>query len=176
MEDQGIGFEPGLSDEEISAVEAQYGFSFPPDLRLFQSFALPVSKNFPNWRQPEAEAIRKRLAWPADGMCFDIENDVFWMDDWGAKPNDLPEAKSLARAKVAGAPFLIPVFSHRYLPATPCLSGNPVFSVYQTDIIYYGLDLPSYLFAEFRVHNPYPVPSYPPREIALWSALVRRNS
>ena len=69
---------------------------------------------------------------------------------------------------------MIPVFAHRYLPASPWASGNPVFSIYQTDIIYYGLNLPSYLFAEFGVPNPFPT-SDTPREIEFWSELERLN-
>jgi hypothetical protein len=46
-------------------------------------------------------------------------------------------------------PRLVPVFSHRYLPAEPHLSGNPVLSVYQTDIIYYGSNLKRYIAHEF---------------------------
>jgi hypothetical protein len=54
------------------------------------------------------------------------------------------------------------------------MAGNPVFSVYQTDVIYYGFDLPSYLFEEFGVPNPFPRPERP-REIELWSELERLN-
>jgi hypothetical protein len=75
---------------------------------------------------------------------------------------------------VARAPILIPVYSHRFIPAALSEAGNPVFSVYQTDIIHYGLDLPSYLHAEFDACNPYPVPSEP-KEIRFWSELVRMN-
>jgi hypothetical protein len=46
-------------------------------------------------------------------------------------------------------PKLIPVYSHRYLPAAPCDSRSPVFSVYHTDTIYYGFDLEDYLIREF---------------------------
>jgi hypothetical protein len=46
---------------------------------------------------------------------------------------------------------MIPVYSHRYLPAEPCEAGNPVFSIYQTDIIHYGYDLADYFAREFRV-------------------------
>jgi hypothetical protein len=46
---------------------------------------------------------------------------------------------------------MIPVYSHRYLPAEPCEAGNPVLSIYQTDIIHYGYDLADYFAREFRV-------------------------
>ena len=116
--------------------------------------------------------IQDQLAWPADGMCFDIEHNAFWLPAWGPKPDSLEEAAARARHAVRVAPFLIPICGHRYLPAEPCESGNPVFSVHQTDIIYYGLDLPSYLLAEFDAPNPFAVPDSP-REIEFWSELER---
>lgn len=48
-------------------------------------------------------------------------------------------------------PRLIPVYGHRYLPAFPSEAGNPVYSVYQTDIICYGNDLLTYLCREFKI-------------------------
>ncbi|WP_204296787.1 hypothetical protein [Actinoplanes campanulatus] len=46
-------------------------------------------------------------------------------------------------------PTLVPVYGHRYLPAGAGGHGHPVLSVYQTDIIYYGVDLLDYLHREF---------------------------
>ncbi|MGD0734569.1 MAG: hypothetical protein ABR976_05450 [Terracidiphilus sp.] len=53
--------------------------------------------------------------------------------------------------KISEAPMLIPILGHRYMPALPTECGNPVFSVHQTDIIYYGFDLEDYLRHEFRL-------------------------
>jgi hypothetical protein len=53
------------------------------------------------------------------------------------------------RDLAAAAPRLIPVFGHRYLLAEPCQTGNPVLSIYQTDVVVYGADLRCYLLAEF---------------------------
>jgi hypothetical protein len=50
---------------------------------------------------------------------------------------------------LAAAPKLIPIYHHRMMPDEPHLKGNPVFSVWQTDIIYYGFDLEDYLRHEF---------------------------
>jgi hypothetical protein len=45
---------------------------------------------------------------------------------------------------------MIPVYGHRYTPAeSPVLGAYPVFSVVQTDVIYYGRDVDSYLKVEF---------------------------
>jgi hypothetical protein len=41
------------------------------------------------------------------------------------------------------------LISHRYLPEKSHEPGNPVFSVYQADVIYYGADLIDYFEREF---------------------------
>src|SRR5437868_4631058 len=83
----GIQFEPGLSNKEASRIESTYGFPFPPDLRSFLQYGLPVSRGWINWREDAPEQIRARLNWPADGICFDIEHSNFWMENWGPRPN-----------------------------------------------------------------------------------------
>ena len=174
MRDRGVECAPGLTAAEIAAAEVEYSFRFPPDLRAFLEHVLPVGERFPDWRSRSSEFIRDRLAWPVESMCFDVEHNAFWLAAWGPKPDSLEKAQAKAREAVRAAPFMIPIFGHRYLPASPYESGNPVFSVYQTDIIYYGFDLPSYLFAEFGVPNPLPIPDSP-REIEFWSELERLN-
>lgn len=174
MRSQGIALAPGLSDAEVELAETIHGFRFPPDLRALLQHAQPIGDRFPDWRHPRSKFLRERLAWPADSICFDIEHNAFWMSDWGERPRWLAHAKAIARRAVRAAPFLVPVFAHRYLPAEPSRAGNPIFSVYQTDIIYYGRDIMSYLDAEFGIPNPGPVPDVP-REIAFWSELERLN-
>lgn len=90
------------------------------------------------------------MQWPFEGMCFDIEHNSFWLDEWGEKPAALQQAFEIARQNVAKAPKLIPIYSHRFMPDSPSEAGSPVFSVYQTDIIYYGHNLENYLHNEFR--------------------------
>ena len=173
LSQRGVSFETGLSDSELKHLETTLGFTFLPDLHAFLRHALPVSKGFPLWRQPSLEDVRSRLSWPADGICFDIENNAYWGADWGAKPANLRDAFAVARAKLAAAPVLIPIYSHRYIPSSPAEAGNPVYSVYQTDIIYYGFDLIDHLSTEFGFPRP---PAYfrpiEPKKIAFWSNLV----
>ncbi len=171
LSDQGVTFASGLTDNEITVVESAHGFRFPPDLRSLLQYRLPIGDRFPNWRDPTSDFIRDQLDWPADGMCFDIEHNSFWISAWGPKPESLQEAQTKARDAVHAAPPLIPVFGHRYLPAEPCDVSNPVFSVYQTDIVCYGPDLPSYLDAEFDVPNPFMIPRAP-RVIEFWSQIA----
>jgi hypothetical protein len=177
-----VQFAPGLSDEEVGEVEMRFSFRFPPDLRFLLQHILPVSQGPPgrswvNWREEPEDAIRTRLDWPAEGICFDIEHNGFWMDEWGPRPANLEEAFLIARQEVEQAPTLIPIYAHRYLPDDPSLAGNPVFSVWQTDIIHYGFDLASYFAAEFCVDEEMfpdfyiPIPEWAaksPRPIRFW--------
>lgn len=70
------------------------------------------------------------------------------------------------------APKLVPILSHRYIPAEPALRGNPIFSICQTDIIHYGANLAEYFSNEFE--GRWLVSS--PRRIRFWSDLVDLNS
>lgn len=178
----GMQFDEGMSNKEIVLAEQQYGVRFPPDLREFLQIALPLSRPnsgwFPSWRcaiAGDEESHRKivgSLEWPGDGICFDVERNGFWMEkEWGSRPPDVDQAKNVARKKVAEAPRLTPIFSHRYIPSEPNTPGNPVFSIYQTDIIYYGADLVSYLEAEF-LGGALPQDIATLRPIHFWSRLV----
>jgi hypothetical protein len=97
------------------------------------------------------------------------------MENWGARPSELAEALSVARAQVTAAPRLIPIAGHRYLPAEPVVAGNPVLSVYQSDIIYYGDDLATFRRCEFR-QLPYADAVHATvRRVRFWSDLVDAN-
>lgn len=92
----------------------------------------------------------------------------------GEKPASLEARKEVLHSVVSRAPKLIPLISHRYLPERPQESGNPVFSVYQADVIYYGTDLADYFEREFFgwYHRPWPDQI---KHIPFWSDLVERN-
>ena len=147
----GLEFDSGLTDREVEVVQRKYEFRFPPDLRSFLQTVVPVSKGFYNWRSDDETVFRKMLDWPLQGCLFDVENNGFWLPEWGPKPEALADALKIATAKIAEAPTLIPIYSHRYIAEEPHESGNPVFSVYQMDIIYYGFDLDDYLRHEFNL-------------------------
>jgi hypothetical protein len=149
LRDNGVEFEAGLTDVEIRAAEAQFGFRFPPDLRTFLQAGLPCGRKFPDWRDGDEAALRDWLDLPRRGILFDIEHNGFWLDEWGPRPPTLAEARQIASGLIAAAPRLIPIYVHRMIPSEPHLPGNPVFSVHQTDIIYYGVDLRDYLIHEF---------------------------
>jgi hypothetical protein len=80
------------------------------------------------------------------------------------------ETGPAVRRLVAEAPALIPVYHHRMIPDRPGAPGNPVFSVHQTDIIYYGIHLRDYLVHEFLTAadiGAWPIPDSV-RRIEFW--------
>ena len=174
--EKGIIFEEGLNDIEFEKIEAKFNIIFPDDLKLFLQNALPVSDGFMQWRQgleseKLAENIIARLAWPLDGMIYDIKNNGFWFDQWGDKPEKLDDQIDIATKYYFTYPRLIPIYSHRYIPSKPYQAGNPVFSVHQMDIIYYGYDLASYFAKEFKFDLPdyFEILTEPKVEIEFWS-------
>lgn len=160
------------SDAELDRAEKIYELKFPPDLRRLLIRGTPLL-NY-DWRTDTA-AIRNMLRWPYDGLLFDVEHNSLWLKAWGNKPRGLAaQAEKLAEL-VAAAPKLIPLHGHRYLPASPCEDGNPVFSVYQSDIVYYGADLSDYLQREAYGGTDRKWPDAIKR-IPFWTDLIDHNN
>ncbi|WP_424244235.1 hypothetical protein Dip510_001436 [Elusimicrobium posterum] len=193
MKNSEILFEEGLTDKEISAVEDLFSFSFPPDLREFLQTALPIkvdspdkegiiysswAKRFPNWRKAlndkdEKEAIFERLSNPLEGLLFDVEHNDFWLEEFGERPINLASKKATLISYFQKVPKLIPLYSHRYLPANPFEIDNPIFSIYQADIIIYGNNLASYFANEFNFNLPEEFkPPKEPKKVSFWSNLL----
>jgi len=162
-----IEFAPGLTDSEVHTVESRFGFRFPPDLRAFLQTALPRGPRFPDWRSGDHAELCEWLDLPRQGVLFDVEHNGFWLDEWGPRPINMRDTLAQATELIRAAPRLLPIYGHRMMPDEPLVSGNPVFSVHQTDIIYYGGDLAHYLCCEFRLPNQQP-PSQQPRKIRFW--------
>ena len=172
---------PGLTASELERAQEEAGAAFPPDLAEFLMDCLPVGSTnprrppelgpqFPDWRNNAAAAMRDWREFVLDGFIFDVEENDVWPEMWGAKPDDPRDARARVIEILDDAPRLIPIYAHRGVPNEPLEAGNPVFSVYQTDIIIYGRDLEAYLLNEF-VRRP----AYEPesresfREIRFWS-------
>ena len=170
LRNNGVEFEAGLTDAEVVSAEVRYGFRFPPDLRALLQAGLPHGGDFPDWRDGDETALIGWLDLPRRGILFDIEHNGFWLDEWGPRPLSLQLAQRVAGELVAAAPRLIPIYKHRMMPSEPHLSGNPVFSVHQTDIIYYGVDLRDYLIHEFLAQKDigvWPIPQ-DVRRVPFW--------
>jgi hypothetical protein len=166
-----IEFEEGLTDAEMREAETRFGFRFPPDLREFLQTALPRGPQFPDWRSGDESRLHDWLELPRDGILFDVEHNGFWLEEWGPRPRSLAEAQRRVNELLAAAPKLIPIFAHRMMPDEPHEPGNPVFSVHQTDIIYYGFDLADYLRNEFHLPDREPWPQTI-RPIRFWDLIA----
>ncbi|WP_214481728.1 SMI1/KNR4 family protein [Bacillus sp. SM2101] len=171
----GIKFTSGLNESEITDAESLYNIKFPPDLKSFLMYALPVSEGFVNWRDisgKNVKSINDRINWPLKGIIFDIEHNHFWIKEWGNIPDSLQGAIKIATLHYHKAPKLIPVYSHRYISSEPIENWNPIMSVYQTDIIYYGENLSSYLQKEFILKKPKHLDFNNIKPIRFWSNII----
>jgi hypothetical protein len=139
---------PGLSSAQFAAIEDQLGLRLPEDfVYLFGNLQDPGRVLFP-WANFEKSEYDDLIEWVWQGIVFDIKHNV-WLERWGARPQAQAEAIEIAKADFATWPKLLPIYGHRFLAAEPNRAGNPVFSIKQMDIVYYGLDLPRYLAHEF---------------------------
>lgn len=161
----------GYTAAELERAQALFQITFPPDLIQLLRDRRPVGG--PDWNNEQM--VRSLLAWPFEGLLFDVEENGLWWAEWEDRPDTAEERAEILRAVVGRAPRLIPIFGHRYLPATPNHAGNPVFSVYQSDVIHYGADLGDYINREENGWDCQPWPSAL-REIEFWSDLARRNN
>src|SRR6266852_1098747 len=113
------------------------------------------------------EAWRDRLV---STFHFDVMNNAFWPQVWGPRPDHPDESRAVVAERLAQAPALIPIYAHRGIPNEPLEPGNPVFSVWQTDIIVYRDDLADYLLHEF--HGSTPRSDAPHRPIRFWTEML----
>jgi len=145
-----VPLDPGLQPEELDEVEDRYGFVFSPDHRRLLARVQPAGDRWLHWTRDSEDSIRSRLDWPRDGVLFDVEHDVFWPVGWGVRPSNAAARRAIVTERVGQWPTLVPLFAHRYMPAAPAGPGAPVFSVWQTDVIFYGADLLDYLRHELE--------------------------
>jgi len=176
---RGIETRDGMNFDEIAATQDFYGIVFPPDLQgILMSFT-PVSNGFYDWNDYSPDNVKKikhRLEWPIYGILFDVEHNNFWWATWGDKPDSMSAKIQTAREHLENAPRLIPVFGHRFISSYPNEAQNPVYSVYQTDIIYYGEDIWDYFKVEFR-EKKYPDIEWEKiKKIPFWSEVCEWNS
>jgi hypothetical protein len=177
LTDKGIRFDKGLTDDEVLQIEDKFNFIFPPDLRMFLQTLLPNEKGFVNWRlglnnRKEAKNINLRINAPLEGILFDIKYNNLWIEDWGISPKNDEYKAQIVTKLFDNYPKLIPIYSHRYMPCEPYEKDNPVFSVYQSDIIYYGFNLANYFANEFgfKLIDDFEQLSEPKKIIKFWSS------
>ncbi|XP_010550364.1 PREDICTED: uncharacterized protein LOC104821255 [Tarenaya hassleriana] len=142
LRSSGIQVQPGLSDAEFARAEAEFGFTFPPDLRAILSAGVPSAAGFPDWWSPRARLhLRAMVDLPIAAVSFQIARNTLWCKSWGSRPANPEKALRVARNSLRRAPLMIPIFGHCYIPCNPSLAGNPVFFVDETRIFCCGSDL-----------------------------------
>jgi hypothetical protein len=172
LRERRVVLEEGLSEAELARAERRYGVRFAQDHRELLALALPAGDSWFNWRARADKRIRRAIRWPFEGVLFDVENGVFWPASWGERPNSASARCEIVKNQVDTWPQLVPVYGHRYLPAAPFGPGAPVFSVHQTDVIVYGLDLLDYVATEFGTTRSLPAPDLVTEGLAPWSLLA----
>ena len=105
---------------------------------------LEETPSFYNWLT-DVNELEDAFNWLVEGLEFDVEQNDLWEPGWGPRPQTPEERSARVHELVEAAPKVIPVIGHRYLLAEPCTAGNPVLSVYQSDIVIYGEDLRDFL-------------------------------
>lgn len=169
----GVQVQPGLSEADFARAEAEFGFSFPPDLRAVLSAGLPAGPGFPNWRAAAGPArlhLRASLDLPIASVSLQVARSAFWPRCWGPKPPDPEKSLRVARNALKKAPILIPIFNHCYIPSAPSLAGNPIFFVDEHRVFCCGSDLSDFFHRESLFGSS----DYEPEEAA--AALQRQSS
>lgn len=90
-----IKFEKGLTADEVLRIEKNYDIIFPMSLRAFLMTALPVSKEFYNWRNKDKENIEniKNMLNQPIQYIYDMPEEIYWCEDWGEEPENEEDFK-----------------------------------------------------------------------------------
>ncbi|MGI4863486.1 MAG: hypothetical protein ACRYFZ_06145 [Janthinobacterium lividum] len=157
----------GLSATEIDRVEATYAIRFTPDHREFLRVLHTLDQPYTYVEEATAEQAEER--WPSN-LCYNwLTGEVAirrklaqpykdlhegWLPVWGPRPPTEEQRAAGFERQFSKAPLLLPLHNHRYLVSEPQQAGNPVLSVWGSDIIIYGWNLRSYLLHEFAEYLP----------------------
>lgn len=166
----GTRWQAGLDEPGIDALEQQWELQFPKDFRQFLSVLNAPDRgmytvswsdetddgleevdddvSIYDWNKDD-ELLISILDAPLQGLLFDVEENSLWLNSWGKRPGKDTDVRKKVTELVAAAPKLIPITGHRYLLASSLAAGNPVLSVWQSDIICYGSNLKNFLLLEF---------------------------
>ncbi|CAL4931414.1 unnamed protein product [Urochloa decumbens] len=134
----GVSVLPGLSATELALAEAALGgVQLPPDLRDLLALGVPSGDGFPDYRSPAGLRLLRFAAQEVPA----------------AVAAALPLAPGRRRLG-APPPPLVPLCGRHYVPATPCLAGNPVFHVSDTGVAFAGANAAEFLLRAFAAEPP----------------------
>ncbi|CAD6211450.1 unnamed protein product [Miscanthus lutarioriparius] len=136
----GVTVLPGLSATELALAEAALGgVQLPPDLRELLALGLPSGDGFPDYRSPAGLRLLRFAAQEVPAAVVAAT---------------LPLAPGRRRAGRAAPPPLVPLCGRHYVPATPCLAGNPVFHVSDSGVAFAGANVADFLLRAFAAEPP----------------------
>ena len=98
----------GYTQTELDDAQSRFGLEFPPDLIALLREKRPASGH--DWTN-DAD-IRQALAWPFEGLLFDVEQNHLWWPEWGTRPTDANAREEILRSVVSCVPKLIPLIAH----------------------------------------------------------------
>jgi hypothetical protein len=153
-----------FEEAEVREAEEVYGLEFHSDYAQFlRTLGMPRPGSFsasfegstlvPGERPAftdwtDSDSVSEAMAWPLDGIAFDLEQNDLWGEEWGPDPGPT-EARISRVQELLREATTIPVSGHRYIVNAPDLpAGYVILSIYQSDVIVYGADLRSYLLLE----------------------------
>lgn len=139
---------PGCSEEQLERFMSYTNMTLPPDLRWLAMNTYDPGGHFFDWII-RPDRVSEAVDWVMQGIETDLENNSIWFDRWGERPPEAETRKEVFRADFETWPKIVPIWGHRFAQIEPCEPGQPVYSVMQSDIIYYGADLPRWLRKEF---------------------------
>jgi hypothetical protein len=148
----GLRVDPGLTDVELDAVQARFGFTFAADHRAFLASRCRSGRSGPTGAPATGPTCVG--GWTGRSrVCCSTSNTTCTGPTRAVR--DRTRSRMRWRRRVLGSRRCrswcrsTPTATCR--PAGPWWGiGHPVLSVYQTDVIYYGMDLLDYVRQEFR--------------------------
>jgi hypothetical protein len=162
--------EPNDVSHIVTKVEDYLGCHLPEDVVWLASNITDPDGYILQWTRGVG-AIKEFESWVYRGISADVEAG-FWPRAWGTKPNDASQRLAELEQLWPFWPKLLPLTGHRALPLDPPKIGNPIFSIMQTDITYYGYTLADWFELDHAdPHRDYSLlhQKEPKRRIAAWS-------
>ena len=177
LRNAGLCFAQGMTQEQLNQAEEVFGFRFPGEIREFLGFAVPVGKDFFDYRdvseknQKAFQDFQNRME---EYFRFDLANNREDMLELLAEPlgNPVDFDKAVLECFHSSVK-LIPFYAHRCF--FDGMDDMPIVSFWQpTDSIFYGYDFRDYLEKEFlgKQDSPRALPENFPKETGIWYYLL----
>lgn len=157
MKKQGVKFEKGLSKDEIATAQKTFDIKFPTEIKVFLSYAMPVSEGFYNWRDFSKENVDKIKGFQQtidEAFLFDFENNDLSEDfkDKFPEAKDETELRNKIMDYLHSSTKLVPFYHHRCF--FNGMDNMPIISFWQpTDSVFYGDNFEKFLKIQFLNEN-----------------------